>query len=406
MRVVGLFVVLLLSGFSFGQRIFPTITDTATHQRILKLEGSAEIASTSLDNQLINRFLFGGEISNAVILENSYKQRLLNKGGFIVSGGIEYTDYKLNLFNSEKIGLGVQIGYDQIASLSYTDHLFDLIFKGNKAYANSNLDLTSTSIRNIAFQKVGAGLLHKGTKSALYFNFVNVSNYLKGGITKGYLHQSAKYDTLLLDAQGSFVHPFRTTFSKGMGFSVDFKYNVPLRFFNNDKAIFSAQIQNLGFAYMDGGLKKYGLDSVYTYTGFTVEQISDGILSEGTSVLDTLGIRKGKTSKWITLPFYVQLSKEVNEDYSGSFQSIFGLRVYPIATYTPLLYVGADYKPIEGLHLGLIATYGGFSTFRGSFYLQYHTERIGFGIGVDNVVGTVYKKGYGQTYNIQFVCKF
>ena len=398
--------VLILSFQGFGQALFPRIMDTNRTERTLIVDGSAEVSSTALDNQIINRFLMGGEITSGAIDENSARQKLFNRGGVILSGSIVYSDLKVNLFKNEKLGFGVQLGYDQIASATYTDHLFDLAFKGNKEYANSTMDITSSSIRNIAFQKVGFGVYHKPTRSSLYFNVVNVSSYMKGTIDRGTIRQSENLDTLTIDAKGSFSQPYKKTFSKGMGFSFDFNYNIPIRFFKNDRAFLQAQVRNLGVAYIEGGVKTYRMDSTYDYNGFTVQQLFDGAISSETGLMDTLGIQSRSSSKWIALPFYLQLSKEVNEDYEGKFQSVFGLRVYPIASYRPLIYAGADYRPIQGIHIGLIAAYGGFSTFRGTFYLHYNTKRFGVGVGMDNIVGTVYKRGLGQTYNLRLTCRF
>lgn len=72
-----------------------------------------------------------------------------------------------------------------------------------------------------------------------------------------------------------------------------------------------------------------------------------------------------------------------------------------------MIYAGIDYKPISNLHLGLLASYGGYSTFRGSLYIQYKIKNFGFGISSDNIVGIVSKKqGFGQTYNIRLQWNF
>jgi hypothetical protein len=359
-----------------------------------------------MNNGMLNRFLFGGEISTDVIQQNTDKQKALNRGGAILSGKLMYTDLKVNLFKNPKIGYGIQYGYDQIASITYSDHLFDLVFEGNKNYANVDMRLTGSTVRNTAFQKIGFGLFHKATKSSLFFNLVGVNSYLKGGLENGMLQQSAGLDTLTLKAKGSFSQPYRNTFMKGMGFSVDFNYNIPIRFFKNKTAVLQVQVQNLGFAYMDGGVKRYAMDSTYRYTGFTVSQLFHGVMSKETTLMDTLGISQKGAGKWIMLPFYIQLSKAVNEDYAGEWQSLFGLRAYPTASYKPLIYAGVDYRPIKSLHLGALVSYGGFTSFKGTFYVQYKIKNFGFGIATDNIIGAFSKKGFGQTYNFQLACTF
>lgn len=406
MKIKALIIVNFVCVLGFSQRLFPTIIDTNSSERSLTLDASAELATTGLNNGMLNRFLFGGAISNDVIQANHDKQKTLNRGGAILSGNLMYTDLKVNLFKNAKIGYGIQYGYSQVSSLTYTDHLYDLVFQGNKNYANVDMRLTGTTVRNMAFQKIGFGLFHKATKSSLFFNLVGVSSYFKGGISDGVLQQSIGLDTLTLAAKGSFSQPYRKTFMKGMGFSVDFNYNIPIRFFKNKRAILQVQVHDLGFAYFDGGVKRYSMDSTYRYTGFTVSQLFNGVMSKTTSLMDTLGITQKGTSKWEVLPFYIQISKAVNEDYEGEWQSLFGLRAYPTASYRPLIYAGVDYRPIKPLHIGALVSYGGFTSFKGTLYLQYKVKNFGIGVATDNIVGAFSKKGFGQAYNLQLSCTF
>lgn len=406
MKQIAILFLLILSWNSWGQRLFPSIVDTLKSTRTLSLDGSAELSTTGMNNGMINRFLFGGAISEDVIQGNMDKQKTINRGGAILSGNIMYTDLKVNLFKKEKIGYGMQYGYDQVAGITYTDQLFNLIFDGNKNYANANMKLAGSSIRNMSFQKIGFGLFHKPTKSSLFFNLVGVNSYFNGGISSGTIYQSSELDTLQLEAKGSFSQPYRKTFFKGVGFSVDFNYNIPIRFLKNNRAILQLQVHNLGFAYVDGGVKKYTMDSTYRYTGFSVSQLFNGAMSKETSVLDTLGIQQKGANKWLILPFYVQLSKAVNEEFEGEWQSLFGVRFYPTSSARPLIYAGVDYRPLKSLHIGAMASYGGFASFRGTFYLQYKIKQFGIGIGADNIIGSFSKKGFGQTYNIQLSCAF
>ncbi|MBN9294523.1 MAG: hypothetical protein J0G96_11145 [Flavobacteriia bacterium] len=406
MRITGFIIAFFTVCLTFGQRLFPTVIDTNRNARFIDLDASAESASTTMNNSMLNRFLFGGTIESGSIDQNFQRQKMLNTVGAILSGGIVYTDLKTDLFKHPKLGYGIQIGYDQIASVSYTDHLFGLMFKGNEQYAGMNMDLSSTVVRNIAFQKVGFGIILKPSRSSLFLNVVNVSDYFKGGVGHGTIQQSSGLDSVTLDVEASMLQPYKSNFFTGTGLSLDFNYNIPIRFFRNSTAVLQVQFRNLGVAYVEGGIKRHKLDTIHTYTGFTVDQLFDGVLSKENTVLDTLGVKTDSYSKWIGLPFYFQFSKAVNEDYEGKFQSLFGLRVYPISSYKPLVYLGVDYRPIRPLHIGLMATYGGFSTFRGTLYVQYMMKNFGFGAGCDNIVGSFSQKGFGQTYNLKLTCRF
>lgn len=397
----------LTSFFGFSQQLAPEIIDTNKNDRGIYLEGSIELSSTALPNEILNPFLFGGEITNQVIDRNASKQKGLNRAGAIIHGNIMYRDLKTNLFKSEKIGFGVQLGYERMLNASYTKELFGLVFQGNEQYAGQNINLNSTSVADIGYQKMGFGVFLKNTQSYGFLNIINVSDYMKGGVKHGTIQQSEDLDDISLDLAGNWSRTTSNGYARGLGLSIDFKYNIPIKFFKNKTAIVSAQVKNLGFAYIYKGTQKYSMDTILHYNGFSFNQLIDGVISKETSLIDTLGIHEEKGTAVVGLPFYLQIAKEINEDYEGKLQSTFGIRVYPISNYKPMIYAGIDYKPISNLHLGLLASYGGYSTFRGSLYIQYKIKNFGFGISSDNIVGIVSKKqGFGQTYNIRLQWNF
>lgn len=405
------FVSLLVSFFgsiptSIAQPLMPEIIDTVKNGKEISISGTADVSSSAIDNGMISPFLFGGEISSASIQRNINRQKTMNRGGIIMNGELLYKDFDTPLFKNKKLGFGVQMGYTQFISLSYTKSLFDLVFQGNESYAGQNMNLNSTSFSNIGFQKVGFGLFLKKTQSHFFLNLISISDFSKGSVKHGTIQQSNELDQIGIDMAAQFSRAISSAFSKGAGLSIDIKYNIPLKIFKNKNAKLSVQLSNLGVAYLYQGTNKYTIDTIQHYSGFTVNQLLDGVVSTETSLLDTLGVHQAKGSSWVALPASIQLSKEVNEDFEGKIQSLFGVKVFPISNYRPLVFIGGDYRPIQNLHLGLIASYGGFSTFRGTFYIQYRIKGFGFGISTDNIVGMVSKKGFGQTYSLRLAWKF
>lgn len=397
--------VFFLTEFVVGQRLFPTIFDTTQNVRMISLDGSAELSSTSIDNSILNRFIAGGEISENNIDRNIARQRILNRTGAIFYGNLKYEDYKSHLFKRPKLGYAVQLGYHQITDVTYTDQLFGLIFKGNEEYAGKSIDLNSTSFYSMAYQKLGFGILFKPSKSYVFINLINVSDYKDGGIDHGTIKQSNELDNVILDVSGNYNQPYKPNFVKGYGISFDAAYNLPIHFFKNRNAKLKISFNDIGFSYIYGGVHHYELNTIKAYQGFTIKQLVNGVKTDQSSLLDTLGVTEKDGAKWMALPFSIEISKGVNEDYEGEFQSVFGIRVYPIASFRPLIFVGADYKPVQKLHIGAMASYGGYAAFRGTIYVQYQTRRFGFGIGCDNIVGMVSKRfGFGQTYNLRLSC--
>jgi hypothetical protein len=118
-----------------------------------------------------------------------------------------------------------------------------------------------------------------------------------------------------------------------------------------------------------------------------------------------LQIQTERKKNWVTLPSMFQAAKLIDENYQGKVQSLFGLRLYPTLSYTPMLYLGFNYRPVKFLDLGFIGSYGGFGGFRTGFYANFNFKKIQIGAGTEDVLGIVSKNAFGQSFNLRLRCK-
>lgn len=405
----NIFILLFVLGFhhAFGQLWLPIQFDTTLIDQEIILFGDNSYNSSSLRNSLADKLFRGGQISDEVINSSYDAHNGLNRLGKNLQAEFEYRNYKANIFGNENWGFLVKGGYYLIGSAAYSDDLFGLIFKGNDHFLGSTAEFSGTTMNVTGFQKVGFGVISKKGKSSITLNFVNVSDLYKGQLQTGLLTQDTDASSIDLEVDGSFSYTDKNQFSNGLGAAFDLDFKIPFQWLNGRKAYIQLQAKNLGVAYMNQGVKRYSADSTYNYSGFNFEQIfnNQSLFGNDFSVLDSLQIQTERKKNWIALPCMFQAAKLIDENYQGKIQSLFGLRLYPTLSYTPLLYLGLNYRPLKYLDFGIVGSYGGFGGFRAGFYSNINLQKIQIGIGTEDVLGFISKNAFGESLNLRVRCK-
>lgn len=397
------------SGIASGQLLQPIQYDTTIIGQEIILSGDSEYHSTSLRKGFANRIIRGGAISNDVKDKTfSAQSGGLNKFGKDIQGEIEYRNYKVNMFGNEKWGFLVKGGYYFIGSGSYSKDLFGLAFYGNDSYLGRMTEFSGTRASFSNFQKIGFGVISKKSKSSVTLNFVNVSSLYNGSIKTGMLTQDDDASNINLTLDGDFTYTDKVNFSNGNGLAVDLDFRIPIDWMKDQKAFIQVQAKNIGVAYMHNGVKQYSADSSYHYSGFTFDQLfkDESFFSQDFSLLDSLRIQNEDKKSFVALPCMFQAGKIVSDHYAGKWQSFFGIRVYPTLAYTPLIYIGGNWRPQSWLDLGLSGSYGGFGNFRAGFYASFKFNMFNLGLGTEDVYGLVSKNAFGESFNVRLRCKF
>ncbi len=384
-----------------GQAILPIQYDTIIHQHELIISGDADLSATSMSKSMFIPFVFGGGISNDMKDKSLDRHKSHNRIGVLAQAEFEYRNYNVNLFKNSKYGFLIHGGYYVSAFGNYRKDLFEMAFYGNEPFLGRTADFSSSSMRLTAYQKIGFGIIDKKSKSSLSLNLVNVSSFASAYINQGELTQDADGENIDLILDGNFLQSNGSSFSKGLGASIDFDYRIPVLWFKDQTAFVQVQVKNFGFAYLNKGVKSYQVDSTYHYSGFNLDQLTNNSSFTDFSIQDSLNIRPENKKQMIALPFFVQIGKIVDEHHAGKFQSFFGVRIYPTATYVPVLYVGGNWRPVNWVDLGLSVSYGGYTYLRGGLYASFKLKNIHLGLGTEDVYGLVSKNALGESLNIR-----
>lgn len=382
-----------------GQQLLPLQYDTTFYSQEFIVNGIADYSSTSIENDLSQKFIFGGTITEEIKDRSFERHHGINRFGFDVSSEIEYRNMQVNLFKKSNWGFILKGGYYNYLSGIYSKDLFGLAFYGNEKYLGENINFSGSRLSAMAFQKVGFGLVNKKTKSTISFNLYSISDYAQGVTKEGQLFQSESGDSISLTLDGSFEYASSQNFLKGYGFGIDLDYKIPFVLQQDKVSYIQFLVKNIGIAHINSSVTRYSADTTIYYDGLTFDQLigENSILNDSYSLYNSLGIDSSEITKVRFLPGFIQVGKIVDEHSQGKIQSFFGFRMYPSVTYVPLVYVGLHLRTTNWLDIGANVSYGGYTNLRFGFYTQVKLKNLAIGISSEDVFGLVSKSGLGES---------
>ena len=382
--------------------------DTIEYSNDILINGVVDYSANSIEKDIMSKFYKGGFIDEAMKDKSFDKHRAINRAGLDIGGDIVYRNYTTKIFKNKNWGMQFQAGYYNFGGVLYSDDLFGLAFYGNERYLGDTIKMSGTDISFTAFQKFGFGLVDAKTKSSLSLNLYNISNRVSGDFRDLDIIQSEDGMDVSVIMDGEVEMGQSSSFSQGLGVGVDVDYRLNVAWYKERDAKIQFLARNVGFGFMTETQQRYSFDTTINFSGFRFSEIlgDNALLSDSVNLLDTLGIQSTDVKPVFMLPGYLQVGKMVDQNSEYQLQSFFGARVYPTLIYSPFVFAGVDYKPIDWLHVGASVSYGGFAGFKTGLYTHMNWDKIQVGLGTDNIIGLVHKSGNGESLFIRLRCKF
>ena len=384
--------------------------DTSVSARQLVLvNGSLEYGGSAMENGIFNALIFGGFIDSSAKEASFANHKSVNVVGLEGMANARY--YWSPKFKNERYKhfmIGLRYGQNYLGSLAYSSDLFRFAFYGNTPFLGKYADFSGSEMRFIGFQSLGFSVLDKRSQSSLSLNLVGLTSYVRGSLgdqnpMKFYYSESG--DSLYGICSGAIERAASPAYFKGLGMSVDFDY----RFNALGEEIgrvhtMQFSVSNLGFAFSNRYTSQR-IDTSFAFGGYSINDIIDrnGLLAPGYSFEDSL-TTVNTASKLILLPLTVQLGNVVGLQSQQILQPTYGFRLTFIQGFIPHVYAGLNARIVKGLHLGMCASYGGFSGFKMNSSLVYHRSKFYVGLGSDNVLGLLSKRAFGQALSIRLRC--
>lgn len=385
------------------QNILPFYYDTLQRNQEINIYTSGEFASSAISNQLMNKFILGGEISNELIEKVNGKHKSLNRIGFYADPIIEYINYTIQPFKQKNWGIIIKAGMFYSGAARYRSGLYGLVFRGNEPYLGSEVDLSNTTAGITGAHKVGFGFIDSKTKSSITLNIYGITNHINGYLDDSYFKQDETGFSaeLLLNGRADVA---AGTYYKGLGAGIDanlfFKIGP-----ENKQSFIQFSIQNLGIGFINKNVVRYSMDTTIYHDGYTISDLTNGetLFGKGKNIADEIGLSRDTVAKTIALPFTIQIGKIIDEHTSKPFQLFYGGRVYVQNGALPMLYFGGHYRSKKWFRMGAGVSYGGFTGLRANVYAQGAWKQFNIGLATTDIVGMSGQgKGYACTLNLSY----
>lgn len=397
---------LFVSQFSYSQ-FQMEVFDSVEYKQEIFVNGVANYSAWSIEKELLSKFYRGGVIDEAMKDASYEKHMAINRLGLAAGADLVYRNYQVKLFKNKNWGIQGVLGYQNFVGALYSKDLFGLAMYGNERYLGDTLEMSGTNMTMLSYQKLGFGFVDSKNKSSVNINLYNISERLSGDFRDFDLIQDDEGAILNMTMDGEFERTQSNNFNQGLGLGVDMDFRFEVGWYKNRTAHIQFIAKDVGFAYMNSRQLQYSFDTTINYTGLRFDDVfgDNAILNEDLDVLDTLGIKTSNVNSFLMMPGMIQLSKMVDENSDQKLQSFFGARMYATLLYSPYVFAGADYKANDWFNAGLSVSYGGFSKFKTGVYTNFDFNKIQFGMGTDNLIGLMAKRGNGESIYIRLRCK-
>jgi hypothetical protein len=340
-----------------------------TRQLSVSLGASFVYGSSAINNEFLNKFIYGGKI------ERSDKDKAYSS----LSGNNRFggdLNYELNVeipldtfFKKTNISMIVGVENNEHVDARFTSDLFKFTFDGNKQFAGESIDIGGTNLNYYKLQKLNLGLINyryfdgQLAKEGISLSIIKAQESKLININEGSIFTEEFGREI--DVELDYLYQESDTAKKGipafngLGVSVDLFTEFILK--NGDKIYLG--IEDLGFVHWNSNSLKIATDSSFHYEGVVVNNIfdlNDSLVSglSRDSIIDNLSTKNKKEAYSIAMPASVNINytKVLNEKWKvnvGIYQKI-------LSNYYPLISVNGYYsfnpKLIGRLHL----SYGGY----------------------------------------------
>ena len=405
-------VLLAFSALSFGQDLMPISGDSINTGQEINLSSFNYYASNSFNNDLTNKFIYGGNIDSTLKTFNQSKLGRINSFGGEFEQKLEYINFNVTPIKKwSNLGLVFSVEDMNYISSNISSDLYNIAFFGNQNYLGDTMNFAFSHAQYLHLQKISVGLISKNSRSSLKLSFVSGNKSVEYRLGDTWMYSSALSDSIKfnLNAEGFSTDSTNSYFSsKGQGFAIDLNHNFIYFNKKQNKQVINFKLGNIGAIFWNNKTNYSYVDSSNVYSGFDVLNLFNGDSTALQISSDTLGIIRQQKSRAQLLPFELSIQKLANRYSDQKLQLIFGFKSIISSDYKPYLFIGAYYAPIDNLSISSRLAYGGFGGFKMGLNANYFMNNtLQISVGTYDLVGFISPKyGFGKSLHFSTRIKF
>ena len=287
--------------------IFFSIKNIFPQSNLISFDSKISIESNTLDNNILNTFLYGGTINQELKdhwIGLSRKNNTVNgelSNGISFSKNLQSGNLLFSIF--DRNNLNININKD----------LLKLILNGNYNYQGELLEFNSSNLRITRYQqyKIGYNLKLKKNQIKLAVSYLQGNHNINIVINEGSLFTYPNGESLNINYDiNSFItdtSSYKFFNSNGNGFAIDFSSNI-----NFNKSEINIYMNNLGYIKWNNQSINNSIDSSYSFNGITINNFNnlyDSILDYNDDY--SLSIR----DKNINYKTYISINRRQKVDF-------------------------------------------------------------------------------------------
>ncbi len=366
----------------------------------VNLNTEYEINSSAVQNDLVNKFIYGGYIDSITKARSQKRLKAQNRiGGSYATGATAFFGIKDSKYH-------IMAGLKQVefVNASFSGDVFNLVFYGNKIYEGKTANISNTNVNHLKYQEIKLGLVYDNSDTTTKFggsvsylkgqsffqvNTVNASIYTApdGSQIDFNMHGSS----MALSDTGKGKSSFKTF--NGNGALVELFASVPYTSALGASKFF-VSINNLGFIKWNKNTVNYSADTNYSFKGVSsnnIFQLNDASvknLSKDSLVKHLT--KNGKQSFSTNLPVSLFLLHTIK--FNTLFTLNTGFRNLFNANYKPYLYAEGQFTLPKNFMATANIGYGGYGKLSGGVTLQYKVKKFFIRLGSNAIQGYVVPK--------------
>lgn len=370
----------------------------------INLHAEYELNSTAIQNDLIDKFIYGGNIDSATKAHSQKRLKAQNRiGGNYFAGATAFFGAK-----DSKYRFIAGLKQVELVNASFSDDVFNLGFYGNKMFEGKTANIGNVNINHFKYQEIKLGLIWDNIDTTAKLGFS--LSYLKGqsllqintGDASIYTAPDASqidfnmHGSVIMSDTGKGKNNIANF--NGNGMSAEFFASMPYTSVLGPSKFFIS-VNNLGFIKWNANTVYYNADTSYIFKGVTVNnvfQLNDASVKNLTkdSLVKKL-TQHGRQSVSTNLPMSLFILHTIN--FSKLFALNTGFRYFFNGNYKPYLYAEGQFA----LHKNFTATahigYGGYGKLSGGVNVEFKMKTIFVRLGSNAIQGYVLpKQSLGQ----------
>lgn len=408
------FLLIVLTTPVFGQQLLLTDPDSlkslfSQHSVMITAHGQVYQQSNAITNSLVNKFINGGHIDNA--LKNDQE---LSDGENLLGGGFQFGFEAMfapeKLFGSQRYGWSIGLSHHDDLSAMFGRDIFNTVLYGNKSYAGKTADFGNSGMRYQRFQQLNLGLFDKETLSRVSVGVVNGNQAAFADLDEAGMYTAPNGEYIDLEANGSFAisdtaQPTGLVMN-GLGAVVNFEWNIPFAIDREKEktAFLRIGASNLGFIRWNNKTVNYALDSTYHYEGFLIDDLTglDNLNDQVENVVDSLLPQSSHESRieatpaWLYMRWFSPVGKQFHYEL--------GLRYKVNGFHLPEASAALFYQPNQRWMVGAKAIYGGYGGYEsasalraGIFLSTFIGNNLMLNVQSDNISGWLIGDAKGRS---------